>query len=176
MIRDFRRRFWVGLVLTVPILLLSPMIQNWLGISWQIPGQLYWLLGLSTTLFAYGGFPFLKGWWKEMRDWKPGMMTLIGLAISGTDVAAETADIILVESDPRDVVALVRFGRSTFRKMVQNLIWATAYNVVALPLAAGVLYQQGILISPAVGAALMSLSTVIVAINAQSLKWQLRKN
>ena len=60
--------------------------------------------------------------------------------------------------------------------MVQNLIWATAYNVVALPLAAGVLYQQGILISPAVGAALMSLSTVIVAINAQSLKWQLRKN
>ncbi|MCB0677671.1 MAG: heavy metal translocating P-type ATPase, partial [Saprospiraceae bacterium] len=95
---------------------------------------------------------------------------------SGTDVAAETADIILVESDPRDVVALVRFGRSTFRKMVQNLIWATAYNVVALPLAAGVLYQQGILISPAVGAALMSLSTVIVAINAQSLKWQLRKN
>ena len=111
-----------------------------------------------------------------MRDWKPGMMTLIGLAISGTDVAAETADIILVESDARDVVALVRFGRSTFRKMVQNLIWATAYNVVALPLAAGVLYQQGILISPAVGAALMSLSTVIVAINAQSLKWQLRKN
>ena len=101
----------------------------------------------------------------------------VGIAIgSGTDVAAETADIILVESDPRDVVALVRFGRSTFRKMVQNLIWATAYNVVALPLAAGVLYQQGILISPAVGAALMSLSTVIVAINAQSLKWQLRKN
>ena len=105
-----------------------------------------------------------------MRDWEPGMMTLIGLAISGTDVAAETADIILVESDPRDVVALVRFGRSTFRKMVQNLIWATAYNVVAIPLAAGVLYNWGIMISPAFGAALMSLSTVIVAVNAQLLR------
>jgi len=95
----------------------------------------------------------------------------IGVAIgSGTDVAAETADIILVNSNPQDVTALILFGKATYSKMVQNLIWATGYNVVAIPLAAGVLYGAGILISPAVGALLMSLSTVIVAINARLLK------
>ena len=94
----------------------------------------------------------------------------IGIAIgSGTDVAAETADIILVESNPRDVLSLIRFGRATYKKMVQNLFWATGYNVIAIPLAAGVLYSAGILISPALGAALMSLSTVIVAVNAKFL-------
>ena len=95
----------------------------------------------------------------------------IGIAVgSGTDVAAETADIILVNSNPEDVAALVLFGRATYRKMVQNLIWATAYNVVAIPLAAGALFWAGIMISPAVGALLMSLSTVIVAINARLLR------
>jgi len=95
----------------------------------------------------------------------------VGIAVgSGTDVAAETADIVLVNSNPRDIVALVMFGRATYRKMIQNFAWATGYNVVAIPLAAGVLYGAGILISPAVGAVLMSLSTVIVAINAQLLK------
>ena len=98
----------------------------------------------------------------------------IGIAVgSGTDVAAETADIILVESNPVDIANLILFGKATYRKMIQNLIYATAYNVVAIPLAAGVLYQQGIMISPAVGAALMSLSTVAVALNAQLLKRQL---
>ncbi len=95
----------------------------------------------------------------------------IGIAIgSGTDVAAETADIILVNSNPKDVVSLIRFGRITYNKMIQNLIWATGYNAFAIPLAAGVLYDYGILITPAIGAALMSLSTVIVAINARMLK------
>lgn len=95
----------------------------------------------------------------------------VGIAVgSGTDVAAETADIILVNSNPQDIASLILFGKATYNKMIQNLIWATAYNVVALPLAAGVLYNQGIMISPAVGAGLMSLSTVIVAINAQLLK------
>ncbi|NLA52963.1 MAG: heavy metal translocating P-type ATPase, partial [Clostridiales bacterium] len=95
----------------------------------------------------------------------------VGIAIgSGTDVAAETADIILVNSNPEDVVTLIDFGRETHKKMIQNLIWATGYNVVAIPLAAGVLYSAGIMISPAVGAILMSLSTVIVAINAKLLK------
>ena len=94
----------------------------------------------------------------------------VGIAIgSGTDVAAETADIILVNSNPQDVVTLMSFGKATYRKMVQNLIWATAYNVFAIPLAAGVLIPVGILISPAVGAILMSLSTIIVAINAKLL-------
>lgn len=94
----------------------------------------------------------------------------IGLAIgSGTDVAAETADIILVDSNPQDVVSLVEFGKATYKKMIQNLIWATGYNAFAIPLAAGVFYGAGILISPALGAVLMSLSTVIVAINAKLL-------
>ncbi|MCB0593774.1 MAG: cadmium-translocating P-type ATPase [Lewinellaceae bacterium] len=95
----------------------------------------------------------------------------VGIAVgSGTDVAAETADIILVNSNPQDISKLILFGKATYRKMVQNLIWATAYNVVAIPLAAGVLYNWGIMISPAFGAALMSLSTVIVAVNAQLLR------
>ncbi len=94
----------------------------------------------------------------------------IGIAIgSGTDVAAETADIILVNSNPLDVTSLVSFGKATYRKMIQNLYWATGYNIIAIPLAAGIFYNQGILISPAIGAALMSLSTIIVAINAQFL-------
>ncbi|MFP4109112.1 MAG: HAD-IC family P-type ATPase, partial [Desulfonatronovibrio sp.] len=95
----------------------------------------------------------------------------IGIAVgSGTDIAAETADIILVESNPRDIVTLISFGKATHRKMIQNLFWATAYNVVAMPLAAGVLFGYGIVISPAVGAVFMSLSTIIVAVNAKLLR------
>ena len=101
----------------------------------------------------------------------------VGIAVgSGTDVAAETADIILVDSKPKDIVSLVLFGKETHKKMIQNFVWATAYNIVAIPLAAGVLYQSGILINPALGAGLMSLSTIIVAINAQLLKKQLKVN
>ncbi len=95
----------------------------------------------------------------------------IGIAIgSGTDVAVSTADIVLVRSDPRDIVTLIRLARATYRKMIQNLVWATGYNVIAIPLAAGALYQAGILLSPAAGAILMSLSTVIVAVNARLLR------
>ncbi len=95
----------------------------------------------------------------------------IGIAIgSGTDVAIESAGIILVQSNPLDVVKIFELSRATYRKMIQNLIWASAYNVVALPLAAGVLAPIGFILSPAVGAAFMSLSTVVVAINAQLLR------
>jgi len=95
----------------------------------------------------------------------------IGIAIgAGTDVAIETADIILVRSNPLDVVAIIGLARATYEKMVQNLAWATGYNAFAIPLAAGVLYNYGVLLSPAVGAVLMSLSTVIVAINARFLR------
>ncbi|MDP3393346.1 copper-translocating P-type ATPase [Sediminibacterium sp.] len=95
----------------------------------------------------------------------------IGIAVgSGSDIAAETAGIVLVNSNPKDIVSLILFGKATYRKMIQNLIWATGYNVVALPLAAGVLYKMGILLSPAAGAVLMSVSTVVVAINASLLK------
>lgn len=94
----------------------------------------------------------------------------VGIAVgSGTDVAAETADIILVNSDPRDVVKLIGFGRRTYRKMIQNLLWAVGYNVIAIPLAAGLLYPNFVL-SPAMGAVLMSVSTIVVAANASLLK------
>lgn len=95
----------------------------------------------------------------------------VGIAVgSGTDVAAETADIILVNSNPQDILNLINFGKATYRKMIQNLIWATAYNAFAIPLAAGALYSVGFVLGPAVGAVFMSLSTVVVAINAQLLK------
>ena len=95
----------------------------------------------------------------------------LGIAIgAGTDVAMETADVVLVRSNPNDVVALIDLSKKTYRKMVQNLWWATGYNIVAIPLAAGVLAPWGIIISPAIGAVFMSLSTVIVAINAKLLK------
>ena len=95
----------------------------------------------------------------------------VGIAIgAGTDVAVEAADVVLVRSDPRDVVAVIRLAKSTYRKMAQNLAWATGYNVVAIPLAAGVAYPAGVLLSPAAGAVLMSVSTVIVAVNARLLR------
>ena len=100
----------------------------------------------------------------------------VGIAVgSGTDVAAETADIILVNSNPQDIANLILFGKATYNKMIQNLIWATGYNVVAIPLAAGVLYSSGFILGPAVGAVFMSLSTIIVAINAQLLKRKIGK-
>ncbi len=95
----------------------------------------------------------------------------VGIAIgSGTDVAVQSAGIILIRSNPLDAVKIIELSRASYRKMTQNLVWAAGYNVVALPLAAGVLAPWGILLSPAVGALLMSLSTVIVAINAQLLR------
>ncbi|MEX2557454.1 MAG: heavy metal translocating P-type ATPase [Actinomycetota bacterium] len=95
----------------------------------------------------------------------------VGIAIgAGTDVAIEAADVILVRDDPRDVVRVVHLSRASYRKMLQNLAWATGYNVIALPLAAGVLEPAGLVLSPAVGALLMALSTVVVALNAQLLR------
>lgn len=99
----------------------------------------------------------------------------VGIAVgSGTDVAAETADIVLVNSNPKDIANLILFGAATYKKMMQNLWWAAGYNIVAVPLAAGVLAGVGIILSPAIGAVLMSLSTVIVAFNAQLLKRQIK--
>ncbi|MDP4549618.1 heavy metal translocating P-type ATPase [Alkalihalobacillus macyae] len=95
----------------------------------------------------------------------------LGIAIgAGTDVAMETADIVLVKSNPEDVVSIVELSKATYKKMIQNLWWAAGYNIIAIPLAAGVLYPIGVVLSPAVGAVLMSLSTVIVAINAKLLR------
>lgn len=95
----------------------------------------------------------------------------VGIAIgAGTDVAVEAGDVVLVRSDPRDVPRIIGLSRATYRKMVQNLWRAAGYNLVAIPLAAGVLAPIGIVLSPAVGAVLMSLRTVIIAINAQLLR------
>jgi Cu2+-exporting ATPase len=95
----------------------------------------------------------------------------VGIAIgSGTDVAVQSADVILVQNNPMDVVRLVKLSKASYRKMQENIVWAAGYNVFAIPLAAGVLAPIGILLSPAIGALLMSLSTVIVAINAQLLR------
>lgn len=97
----------------------------------------------------------------------------IGIAIgAGTDVAIETADIILVRNDPRDVVAIIGLAKATYKKMIQNLLWATGYNAFAIPLAAGILYSIGVLLTPAIGAVLMSLSTLIVSINARLLSFK----
>jgi P-type Cu2+ transporter len=102
----------------------------------------------------------------------PALVTAdVGIAIgAGTDVAVEAGDIVLIRSDPRDVSKIINLSRASYRKMVQNLWWAAGYNIVAIPLAAGVLAPWGIVLSPAVGAVLMSLSTIIVALNAQLLR------
>jgi Cu2+-exporting ATPase len=95
----------------------------------------------------------------------------VGIAIgAGTDVAVESAGIVLVRNDPRDVVGAIRLSRATYRKMIQNLVWATGYNLIAIPVAAGVLVPWGFDLPMAVGAVAMSLSTIIVAANAQLLR------
>jgi len=102
----------------------------------------------------------------------PALVTAdVGVAIgAGTDVAVEAGDIVLVRNDPRDVPRIIALSRASYRKMIQNLWWAAGYNIVAIPLAAGVLSRWGFVLSPAVGAVLMSASTVIVAVNAQLLR------
>jgi P-type Cu2+ transporter len=104
----------------------------------------------------------------------PALLTAdVGIAIgAGTDVAVEAGDVVLVRNDPRDVARIVALSRASYTKMVQNLWWAAGYNIVAIPLAAGVLAGRGLLLAPAVAAVLMSASTVIVALNAQLLRRQ----
>ena len=100
------------------------------------------------------------------RQWDIGQYAIVG---SGSNIAAETAGIIFVNSNRRGMVNLNLFGKATDREMIQNLIWATGYNTVVMPLAAGVLYYQGIILSPAAGTVLMTVSTMVVAINASIL-------
>src|SRR3954471_20883961 len=102
----------------------------------------------------------------------PALLTAdVGIAIgAGTDVAIEAGDVVLVRSDPRDVPRIIALSRATYKKMTQNLWWAAGYNIFAIPLAAGVLAPWGFVLSPSIGAILMSASTVVVAINAQLLR------
>ena len=95
----------------------------------------------------------------------------VGIAIgAGTDVAMESAEVVLASDDPRSVLSMISLSRASYRKMIQNLIWASGYNIIAVPLAAGVLAPIGVVLSPAAGAVLMSLSTIVVAFNAQLLR------
>jgi len=102
------------------------------------------------------------------RDIKPHNL-IVNHAKEVQFIDFETADLILVKSDPKNVVTAIRYAKATYRKMQQNLLWATGYNIIAIPLAAGVLYGAGVLISPAIGGVFMSLSTIIVAVNAKLL-------
>jgi len=273
MVSDFRRRFWISLALTIPVITLSPMIHRLLGVREALffPGSDYILFILATVIYLYGGKPFLQGLRREIAHrltdsgetegipvaaLAPGNLVLVkpgekipidgiivkgissfnesmltgdraavaktvagalkldgyfaealpdqkaaklrgiksrgltvamvgdgvndapalvesdlGVAVgAGTEVAIESARMVPVRNDPRDVVSILSLSRATYRKMVQNLLCATGYDAFAISLAAGVAAPRGFVLSPALGAALMSLSTVIVAIDAKLLE------
>jgi cation transport ATPase len=259
MVQGFRRRFWISMVATAPILALSPMIQSalgGLGFTLTFPGDRLkkgqrvlvrpgektpgdgriiegeseidesMITGESTPVARGPGDTVIGGLVngsgsltvevtrtgedsylaqvvklveqagmsksraQGLADKAAFLLTVIalvgdgvndapalaqadvGIAIgAGTDVAVETADVVLVDNDPRDVADVISLSQITHRKMPQNLAWATGYNVIAIPLAAGVLYRYGIVLPPAAGAIVMSLSTIIVAINARLIRY-----
>jgi cation transport ATPase len=180
----FRDKFWLSLALTIPVVFWSTDIQHWLGYTAPtFPGSKFIPPILGTVVFVYGGLVFIRGARSELAELKPGMMTLISLGIiaafgtslAGTfglfdiDVWWELTSLITI-SDPRDVVGAIELSRATYRKMIQNLVWATAYNLIAIPAAAGLFVRWGVELPMSVGAVAMNSSTIIVAVNAQLLR------
>ncbi len=159
-----------SILLTGDNIEVAKSVSETLGMDWFIGEVLpHQKLEKIKELQSKGEFVAMTG--DGVNDAPALAIADVGIAVgSGSDIAAETAGIILVNSNPKDVVNLILFGKATYKKMVQNLIWATGYNVIALPLAAGVLFNQGILLSPAAGAVLMTISTLVVAVNASMLK------
>jgi cation transport ATPase len=154
----FRDKFWLSLALTIPVVFWSTDIQHWLGYTAPtFPGSKFIPPILGTVVFVYGGLVFIRGARRELAELKPGMMTLISLGIiaafgtslAGTfglfdiDVWWELTSLITI-SDPRDVVGAIELSRATYRKMIQNLVWATAYNLIAIPAAAGLFVRWGV--------------------------------
>jgi P-type Cu2+ transporter len=171
-IKIFKKNNIKTVMLTGDNKTVAKVVSDTLGIDAFYAGVLpHQKLDIIKELQKQGEFVAMTG--DGVNDAPALAQADVGIAIgSGTDVAAETADIILVENNPQDIATLILFGKATYRKMIQNLIWATAYNVASIPLAAGFLYHYGLFLPPAVGAALMSLSSIIVALNAQLLKKQ----
>lgn len=168
----FRRRFWVSLILSIPVLLYTPMLQMWFGFTMPAFPFSQWVMPLfAVVIFVYGGVPFIQIAVPEIRSRQPGMMTLIFLAISVSFIySLATMFVNLGEGFFWELVTLIDIMLLGHWIEMRSVRQASGYNVVALPLAAGVLATKGIILSPAVGALLMSLSTVIVAINAQLLR------
>jgi len=174
-IRDFRKARIQVLMATGDNEKVAKAVSDELGLDGYYAGVLpHQKVGIVKALQAKGAFVAMTG--DGVNDAPALAQADVGIAVgSGTDVAAETADIVLVKSNPRDILNLILFGKATYRKMVENLAWATAYNVFAIPLAAGALYPVGFVLGPAAGAFFMSLSTVVVAVNAQLLKFRLKR-
>ena len=166
--------------------LVVPLGARSFGEAMAMVAEVYRVGGaLMAELGRLRGVADEGGWWPEFSSNEEALDRMIqaiegagfkagadvGIAIgAGTDVAVEAGDVVLVRSDPRDVPRIIRLSRATYRKMIQNLWWAAGYNIVAIPLAAGVAAPWGLVLSPAVAAVLMSLSTIIVAVNAQLLR------
>ena len=154
MAADIRKRFWISLVLTLPILALSPLLQS--------------LVGLRDAMRFSGDHQATAKWASDQVG-----LDEVFAEVLPQDKAAKVKEVqargVLVAMTG-DVVAIVELSRATYRKMIQNLVWATGYNVVAIPLAAGALFAWGVVLTPAVGAVLVATSTVIVAVNARLLR------
>jgi Cu2+-exporting ATPase len=198
-VAQFRERFWLSLALAVPVVVYSPMVQDWFGYhapSFAGDGLVAPVLG--TAVYLYGGWPFLTGAVGEARDRQPGMMLLIAMALTVALAASLATSLGLFDLDfwwelaalvvimllghwmemralgqargERGVLSVLRLSQAGYRKMAQNLAWAVGYNAVALPVAAGVAAPIALRIPPGLAAILMSVSTVVVVLNAQLLR------